>query len=170
MRLVATSFTTVDGVMEGPGWDNHRDGRNAWSLRIQDEETERYNEELLFGADAILLGRATYQIWAAFWPTAAGELRFTERLNEIPKYVVSRTLKRAECNNTRIIRKVPEEIAELKEQPGRELLCYGSADLLASLMEHRLVDEYRLSVYPVILGSGKHLFRDRIDTSYLRLA
>jgi class 3 adenylate cyclase/dihydrofolate reductase len=169
MRLVATSFVTLDGVLEGPGWDEHRDGRNAWALRIQDEETLDYYEELLFGADAILLGRTTYEIWAAFWPTATGELKYSKRLNEIPKYVVSRTLERAEWKNTRIIRKVPEGIVELKALQGGELLCYGSADLLASLMEHQLVDEYRLSVYPLVLGSGKHLFRDRIDTHHLRL-
>ena len=68
MRLIATSFVTVDGVMEGPGFDEHRDGRNAWALRIQDEDTERYNFQLAMGADALLLGRTTYQIWAAFWP------------------------------------------------------------------------------------------------------
>jgi class 3 adenylate cyclase len=87
----------------------------------------------------------------------------------MPKYVVSRSLQRAEWNNTTIIRSVPEEVGALKAQPGGELLCYGSADLLSSLMEHNLVDEYRLSLYPVVLGSGKHLFRDRIDTHHLRL-
>ena len=169
MRLIATSFMTLDGVMEGPGWDEHRDGRNAWALRVQDEEVEQYYHELLFGADAVLLGRKTYQIWAAFWPTAGEDLPPTKRLNDLPKYVVSRTLERADWHNTKIIRTVPDEIAELKAQPGGELPCYGSADLLASLMEHHLVDEYRLSVYPVVLGSGEHLFRDRIDTSHLRL-
>jgi class 3 adenylate cyclase/dihydrofolate reductase len=169
VRLIATSFITLDGVMEGPGGDEHRDGRNAWALRIQDEEVEQYYEELLFGADAILLGRTTYQIWAAFWPTAGEDLPLTKRVNDLPKYVVSRTLERAEWKNTTIIRKVPEGIAELKAQPGGEILCYGSADLLTSLMEHNLVDEYRLSLYPVVLGSGKHLFRDRIDTHHLRL-
>src|SRR5688572_29231350 len=129
--------------MEGPGWDDHRDGRNAWALRIQDEETERYYEELLLGAEAILLGRTTYQLWAAFWPTASGEFALTKRMNDIPKYVVSRTLERADWNNTRVIRKLPDEISDLKAQPGGELICYGSADLLASLLEHHLVDEFR---------------------------
>ena len=169
MRLIATSFVTLDGVMEGPGWDEHRDGRNAWALKVQDEEVEEYYQELLFGADAVLLGRNTYQIWAAFWPTAPEDLPLTKYLNDLPKYVVSRTLDRADWHNTKIIRNVPDEIADLKAQPGGELLCYGSADLLASLMEHDLVDEYRLSLYPVVLGSGKHLFRDRIDTHHLRL-
>ena len=169
MRLIATPFVTLDGVMEGPGWDEHRDGRNAWALKVQDEEVEEYYTELLFGADAVLLGRKTYQIWAAFWPTASEDLPLTKRLNDLPKYVASRTLERAEWQNTKIVRKIPDEIADLKAQAGGELLCYGSADLLASLMEHQLVDEYRLSVYPVVLGSGKHLFRDRIDTHHLRL-
>jgi len=115
------------------------------------------------------LGRKTYQIWAAFWPTADENLPPTKRLNDLPKYVVSRTLERADWQNTTIIRTVPDDIARLKAHPGGELLCYGSADLLASLMEHDLVDEYRLSLYPVVLGSGKHLFLDHIDTSHLRL-
>ena len=171
MRLIATSFITVDGVMEGPGFDEHRDGRNAWALRVQDNETEQYNIDLVRGADAILVGRTTYQIWAAFWPTAeGGDEWLSQRMNEIPKYVVSNTLERADWNNTTILRgDVAAEITRLKEQPGGELVMYGSADLLAELMKHNLVDEYRLLLYPLVLGSGKHLFRDRIDTQYLRL-
>ena len=171
MRLIATSFVTVDGVMEGPGFDEHRDGRNAWALRVQDKETEQYNIDLVRGADAILVGRTTYQIWAAFWPTAeGGDQWLSRRMNEIPKYVVSNTMERADWNNTTILRgDVAGEITRLKEQPGGELVMYGSADLLAELMKHNLVDEYRLLLYPLVLGSGKHLFRDRIDTQYLRL-
>jgi len=86
MKLIVTSFVTLDGVVEGPGWDEHRDGR-AWALRVQGEEDERYNYGQVMAADALLLGRKTWQIWAAFWPTAqAGEL--ADRLNGIPKYVV----------------------------------------------------------------------------------
>ncbi len=170
MRLISTAFVTVDGIIEAPGFDEHRDGRNAWALRVQDEETQEANRELLFGADAILLGRVTYQIWAAFWPTAEGDPDWTRRMNEIPKYVVSSTLQNAEWNNTHIIRgDLATQIGRLKAQPGRELVCYGSADLLVGLMEHGLVDEYRLFVYPVVLGSGKHMFADRIDTQHLRL-
>jgi class 3 adenylate cyclase/dihydrofolate reductase len=169
MRLVVSDFLTVDGVMEAPGFDEHRDGRNTWALRLQDEEAEAWNQQQLFEADAILLGRTTYQIWAAFWPTA-GDDRFSERMNSIPKYVVSRTLDRAEWNNTTLITgDVATEIEKLKAQPGGDILCFGSAQLLTELMAHRLVDEYRLSIYPVVLGSGKHLFRDRIDQHYLRL-
>src|SRR4029079_14270056 len=119
MRLIATSFITVDGVMEGPGFDEHRDGRNAWALRVQDAETEQYNIDLVRGADAILVGRTTYQIWAAFWPTAeGGDEWLSRRMNEIPKYVVSNTLERADWNNPTILRgDVAGEITRLKEQP-----------------------------------------------------
>jgi class 3 adenylate cyclase len=169
MKLVVTDFLTVDGVIEGPGFDEHRDGRNAWALRLQDDEAEEWNQSQLYGAEALLMGRVTYQIWAAFWPSAADN-EFTRRMNAIPKYVVSRTLDRADWSNTTVLRgDVPAEVHDLKAQPGGELLCYGSADLVTELMAHRLVDEYRLSVYPVVLGSGKHLFRDRIDLHYLHL-
>ena len=132
MRLIATSFITLDGVMEAPGYDEHRDGRNAWALRVQDDETEQYNIDLVLGADAVLFGRTTYQIWAAFWPTAPVESPITGPINDIPKYVASKTLERADWNNTTILRgDVAAEIRRLKAQPGGELLLYGSADLLA---------------------------------------
>jgi class 3 adenylate cyclase/dihydrofolate reductase len=170
MRVILSAFITLDGVMEGPGFDEHRDGRNAWALRRQGPEDETWNKEQLLGADAILLGRTTYQIWAAFWPTAGGDDDFSRRMNEIPKYVVSRTLQRADWNNTTILSGDPAaEVETLKARAGGELILYGSADLANALIEHDLVDEYRLPLFPVILGSGKHLFADRIDTHHLRL-
>ncbi|HEY7465030.1 MAG TPA: dihydrofolate reductase family protein [Candidatus Limnocylindria bacterium] len=169
MRLVVTEFLTVDGVMEGPGFDEHHDGRNAWALRLQDDENQHWNIAQLDDAEAILLGRTTYQIWAAFWPTA-GDSRFVQRLNSIPKYVVSQTLEKAEWTNTTVLNgDVAAAVEQLKRQPGGDLLVYGSADLVNELMAHRLVDEYRLMVYPLVLGSGKRLFRDRIELHYLRL-
>jgi class 3 adenylate cyclase/dihydrofolate reductase len=171
VKLIVTAYVTLDGVIEAPGHDEHRDGKNAWALRVQDEEDGRFNKNLVLSADAFLLGRKTYQIWAAFWPTAAGgDEGLTRRINEIPKYVVSNTLKSADWNNSTLISgDVVGEITRLKEQPGGDLLVYGSADLVDTLLEHELVDEYRLLVYPVILGSGKHLFRDGIDLHHLRL-
>ena len=170
MKLVVTAFVTLDGVMEGPGFDEHRSGRNAWALRVQQDEDQVYNMDQAMSADAFLLGRRTWQIWAAFWPTATADNEFTERMNSIPKYVVSNTLKRADWNNSTIISgDVPGAIRKLKAQPGGDLLVYGSADLVDELLAHDLVDEYRLLVYPVILGSGKRMFRDRIDTHHLRL-
>ena len=116
------------------------------------------------------MGRKTYQIWAAFWPTLSLDLPFSRRMNEIPKYVVSNTLKQVDWTNSTILRgDVEERVGELKRQPGGDIIVYGSADLLAELMKHDLIDEYRLQVYPVVLGSGKPLFPDGIDTRYLRL-
>ncbi|HEV8698235.1 MAG TPA: dihydrofolate reductase family protein [Candidatus Limnocylindrales bacterium] len=171
MKLVVTSFVTVDGIVEAPGFDEHRSGRNAWALRVQNDEDQVYNKDLAMSADAFLLGRRTWQIWAAFWPTmSGGDPEMTEFMNSVPKYVVSNTLKRADWNNSTIISgDVAAEVAKLKAQPGGELLVYGSPDLVDELLRHDLVDEYRLAVYPVILGSGKRLFRDRIDTHHLRL-
>ena len=169
VRLIVTAFTTLDGVVEGPGFDEHRDGKNAWALRIQDEEDEEYNTAQVFSADAFLLGRKTFQIWAAFWPTAPpGDI--TTRVNEIPKYVVSKTLTNADWSNSTLISDdVVAEVRRLKEQPGEELVVYGSPSLVDLLVEHDLVDEYRVLVYPIILGSGKHLFRDGIDIHHLGL-
>jgi class 3 adenylate cyclase/dihydrofolate reductase len=170
MNLVVTSFVTVDGIVEAPGFDEHRSGRNAWALRVQNEEDEEYNTAQVASADALLLGRRTWQIWAAFWPTATTENDLAERMNGIPKYVVSNTLKRADWSNTTIISgDVPAQVRKLKAKPGGDLMVYGSPDLVDELLRHDLVDEYRLLVYPVILGNGKRLFRDRIDTHHLRL-
>ena len=171
MKLVVTAFVTVDGVIEAPGFDEHRDGKNAWALRVQNEEDGWFNRNHVFSADAFLLGRKTYQIWAAFWPTATGDEELAKRVNEIPKDVVSNTLTRADWTNSTLISgDVVSQIARLKAQPGGDLLVYGSADLVDTLLGNDLIDEFRLLLYPVILGSGKHLFRDGIDTHHLRLA
>jgi class 3 adenylate cyclase/dihydrofolate reductase len=171
MRLVVTAFVTLDGIIEAPGFDEHRSGRNAWALRFQTDEDEVFNKAQAMDAEAFLLGRRTWQIWAAFWPTqSVGDQELIEQMNSIPKYVVSNTLKRADWNNTTIISgDIAAGVARLKEQPGGDLLVYGSPDLVDELLRHELVDEYRLLIYPIILGSGKRLFRDRIDTHYLRL-
>jgi len=170
MRLIVTDFVTVDGVIEAPGFDEHRDGRNAWALRVQGEDDEQFNLHQIFTADGFLLGRKTYQIWAAFWPTVTVDEGLAKRMHEVPKYVVSKTLDRADWNNSTLISgDVAEAVTRLKEQPGGDLLVFGSADLVDTLLEHDLIDEYRLLFYPVILGSGKHLFRDGIDTHHLRL-
>jgi class 3 adenylate cyclase/dihydrofolate reductase len=170
VQLVVTAFVTLDGVIEAPGFDEHRDGRNAWALRVQNEDDERYNRHQAFTADAYLLGRKTYQIWAAFWPTATGDEELAERVNGIPKYVVSNTLTRADWSNSTLIRgDVVAQVIDLKRRPGGDLVVYGSPDLVDLLLKHDLVDEYRLLIYPTILGTGKHMFRDGIDTHYLQL-
>lgn len=169
-RVIVSEFVTLDGVMEAPGHEEHQDGRNAWALLGASEDQQRFKAEELFAAGAILLGRMTYQIFATFWPSAPGDPEFASRMNSIEKYVVSTTLKEAEWNNTVILRgDIAEEVSKLKQQRGGDIVIYGSADLVNALMKHDLIDEYRLLVFPVVLGSGKRLFRDESDTSHLRL-
>ena len=174
VKLVVTSFMTLDGIVEAPGFDEHRTGRNAWALRIQGDEDQVFNKEHVLGADALLMGRRTWQIWAAFWPTAAAsgaDPELADWMNRIPKYVVSNTLKRADWSHSTIVSgDIPTEVRKLKAQPGGDLLVYGSPDLVDELLREEAIDEYRILVFPVILGSGKRLFRDRIDTHHLRLA
>jgi class 3 adenylate cyclase/dihydrofolate reductase len=169
-KLVVSEFVTLDGVMEAPGFEEHRAGRNAWALRVQDAESQQFALEQVLDAGALLMGRTTYEIWAAFWPSAGGDEAFARRMNEIPKFVVSSTLDHLEWSNSTLLRAdLAASLAELKRQPGGDILVYGSADLVAELVQRELVDEYRLMLFPVILGAGKHLFRDEIDTRHLRL-
>ncbi len=168
-RLVVTDFITVDGIIEAPGMEEHRTGRNAWALRVTSDELEAYNRQQAFDAGALLLGRVTYQIWAAFWPTApAGE--FTERMNSMPKYVASRSLRSVEWSGARLLGgDLGEELRRLKVEIAGDILCYGSGGLVDELLRLDLIDEYRLILFPVILGSGGHLFRDEIPERHLRL-
>ncbi len=169
-RLIASEFVTLDGVMQAPGHDEHPDGKNAWALAHATEDQQRFKIDEVFAVEAILLGRVTYQIFAAFWPTAPRDEGFADRMNGIQKYVVSRSLKESSWSNTTIISEDPvEAIAKLKQEPGGDIVLYGSADLLNALLDADLVDELRLMVFPVILGSGKRLFRDERDTTHLRL-
>lgn len=170
-RLIASEFVTLDGVMEAPGHEEHRDGKNAWALQYAAEEQQKYKVDEIFAADALLLGRVTYQIFAAFWPTAPSDEGFTDRMNSIRKYVVSSTLNEATWNNSTLIKgNVSEQIRKLKQEPGQDILLHGSADLFNGLMHADLIDEYRIMVFPVVLGSGKRLFREGNDISHLRLA
>ena len=169
-RLIVSEFVTLDGVMEAPGFEEHRSGRNAWALRLSDDDMQRYKRQEIREAAAILLGRTTYQIWAAFWPSLKDDEAFGRRMNDIPKYVVSSTLMGADWVNSTILPgDVGTEVAALKRRIEGEIVVNGSADLVAELMKRDLVDEYRLMVFPVVLGSGKRLFHDEIDTSHLRL-
>jgi class 3 adenylate cyclase/dihydrofolate reductase len=169
-RVIATEFVTLDGVMEAPGHDPHPDGKNAWALKYATEDQQQLKVEEVLAADALLLGRVTYQIFASFWPAAPRDEGFADKMNSIKKYVVSRTMKEATWENTTIISAAPAEaIAKLKGEPGRDILLMGSADLLNSLIRTDIVDEYRLMVFPVVLGSGKRLFRDASETTHLQL-
>jgi class 3 adenylate cyclase/dihydrofolate reductase len=168
-RLVVSEFMTMDGIMEAPGFEEHQAGRNAWALRLMGDDAEEHNRAEVLTTSAYLLGRKTYQIWAAFWPTATGDQEFSARMNSIPKYVVSRTLERADWINSTVIRgDLSTEIPKLKREVEGDIVVIGSADLVAELLRLDLVDEVRLMVFPVILGSGKRLFRDG-DVRHMRL-
>ncbi len=168
-KVVLSMYVTLDGVMEDPGGAEGFE-HGGWSMQFFDEDAAIYAREQLFASDALLLGRVTYQGFAAAWPSMTDEAGFADRMNSLPKYVVSTTLDEAEWNNSTLIKEnVAEEVAKLKQQPGQDILIYGSGGLVHTLMQYDLIDEFRLWVHPVVLGSGKRLFGDGSDTTLLRL-
>ena len=175
MRLTATTFLTLDGVMQAPGGpDEDRSGgfeHGGWSFPYPDEDFGRLVTGWFEQADAFLLGRRTYEIFAAFWPRVTEEADpVASRLNTLHKYVASRTLQTVSWQGAELLRgDLAEAVARLKARPGRELQVHGSGDLLQTLMAHDLVDEHRLLVYPVVLGSGRRLFRDGAPPRSLKL-
>ncbi len=160
-KLVVTEFITLDGIIEDPG-GSEGTPHGGWSFRFPTPDGEQFKFEELLAADVQLLGRVTYEGFAAAWPgmeEAAGE--FGKRMNSMPKVVVSTTLTDPAWNNTTVISgDVPAEVAKLKEQSQGDVLVQGSAALIGTLAEHDLVDEYHLVVHPIVLGSGKRLFKE----------
>jgi dihydrofolate reductase len=170
-RVVVTEFLTLDGVFEDPGGGETFE-HGGWSFKFdRGEDGDRFKFDELMAADAQLLGRKTYEGFARAWPTMeAGE--FGKRMNSMPKYVVSSTLAPEDAtweNSTVISDDVPARIAELKESIERDILVAGSAELIRTLAAHQLVDEYRLMVFPIVLGAGRRLFPDGSPQSVLRL-
>ena len=157
-KLVVTEFITLDGVIEDPGGSENLD-RGGWAFQFdRGEEGNKFKLDEVLEAEAQLLGRVTYEGFAAAWPTRTDEFGFAERMNTMRKYVVSSTLQDLTWDNsTRIDGDVAEEVAKLKEQVAGEILVAGSATLVRALIEHDLVDELRLMVFPTVLGRGKRL-------------
>lgn len=162
-KVILLVMMTLDGYFDGLG-----EGLEKIDWHHADEEWEDYSVETLSAAGTLLFGRKTYVGFAAFWPTQEGEV--ARLLNEIEKIVVSTTLTEATWQNTRLVREhVPEVVAELKAQPGKPIIVFGSADLAATLMQHNLIDEYRIAVNPVVLSDGTPLFKSSIGRRELRL-
>jgi dihydrofolate reductase len=161
MRLVATEYLSLDGIFEEPG---------QWSFPFFSDEAAQFKWRELQRSDALLLGRRTYEGFAAAWPTMEDTGEFGVKMNAMPKYVVSATLEKAEWSGSTIVRgDVAGEIGRLKEKPGGDLLLAGSARLLSWLSSLKLVDLYRFMVHPIVLGTGARLFADGIDRTVLEL-
>jgi dihydrofolate reductase len=173
-KLVVIEFLSLDGVLQAPGDPNEdTEGgfqHGGWQRPYFDDVLGAGAAEGMAATDAHLFGRKTYEIMAAYWPTAPRDDPFAQHLNSTPKYVASKTLKNLEWQNSTLLKgDVGEEVANLKQQPGRNIGVLGSADLVQTLMEHDLVDEYSLAVFPIVLGSGKRLFRESDQTRSMRL-
>jgi dihydrofolate reductase len=168
-KVIVSEYVSLDGVMEDPGGAEQFE-HGGWTIPYWNDEIAKFQFDGLFASDALLLGRATYQEFAKAWPSQTDEAGFADRMNSLPKYVVSTTLEAMEWNNSRLIKgNIAEEVAKLKQQPGQDILIYGSGELVRTLMHHDLIDEYRLLVYPVVLGSGKRLFQDASKTTLSRV-
>jgi dihydrofolate reductase len=167
-RIVVTEFVSLDGVVEAPGGgEDFKYG--GWTFEIsRGDEGDAFKLEETMSSTALLLGRKTYEGFAAAWPSRDGE--FADKFNSMPKYVVSRTLRSPEWNNTTVLDgDVLLAVAELKEQLNGDIVVHGSPQLVQTLLEHDLIDELRLMVYPVVLGSGKRLWGETSDKKPLRL-
>jgi dihydrofolate reductase len=167
-RIVVTEFVSLDGVMEDPG-GSEQTKHGAWTFEFdRGDKGNKFKLDETMGSDALLLGRVTYEGFADAWPSREGE--FADTFNTMPKYVVSNTLERTDWDNSTILSgDVVEQVSKLREQPGGDIVVHGSARLVQTLLENDLVDELRLMVFPVVLGSGKRLFGDTSDKKTLRL-
>jgi len=155
-KIVVTEFISLDGVIEAP---------HEWHFPFRSDDMTKFKDDELFTTDALLLGRITYEAFAAVWPgrepAKPEEDPFTHRFNALPKYVVSNTLRKAEWKNSHIINgDVESALTRLKQQPGQDIVVHGSARLSQWLFANDMVDEYRLLVHPIVLGKGQRLFSD----------
>ncbi len=166
-RIVVTEFISVDGVIEDPG-GSEGTKHGGWSFKFQDPEGFKFKLQELKDHDAQLLGRTTYEGFAEAWPGREDEMGFAEKMNAMPKYVVSSTLKDPTWNNTTVISL--DDVAGLKEQEGGDIIVHGSPSLVQGLLARGLIDELRLMMFPVVLGYGKRLFGELEDMAPLKLA
>jgi dihydrofolate reductase len=163
-KLIVSAWVTLDGVFDA-------DTMDKWYAPFDSADRKAYISEGISEADTIILGRTTYEMLASFWPHQKNDdMGPASKLNSVPKYVVSSTLKKADWNNTTIIKdNVVEEITKLKQKPGTEIQIEGSATLVKSLIKANLIDEYRFLVHPIMMGSGKRFFKAGMHTTGLTL-
>jgi dihydrofolate reductase len=157
-KLVESTFVTLDGVISSP---------EKWGPPYWDDEHNSYAHDLLFASDALLLGRATYEGFAEAWPSRTGD-EYSDRINSLPKHVASTTLQETGWNATLITGDVADEVAELKRQPGENILKFGTGQLDRALIERNLVDEFHFWFFPIVAGSGERLL-DGLDVTHLKL-
>src|SRR5712692_7193894 len=168
-KIITTTWVTLDGFIAGPN--------EEMDWVIVDEEMGKYEDDVVSAADTLLLGRVTYQSFAGSWPkvpedptSPKGLIEYAHKLNAMRKIVFSKTLESVEWNNSRLVKEVlPEDITKLKQEPGRDMVIYGSASIVRALTNLGLIDEYQLLVHPVVLGSGKPLFQDIKNQVKLKL-
>src|ERR1700694_397205 len=160
-RVIVSTYVTLDGRV---------DEVQDWVVPYDDDGVARYHTDLLMNSDGLLLGRKTYELFAAIWPARSGELPYVDKLNSMAKYVASATLRDLGWENSHLIEgDVAEGVARLKQQPGQHLVLDGCHDLMHSLLEHDLIDEYRILVHPVLLGKGRSFLKDRAERVNLDL-
>ena len=172
-KLIVNMFVTLDGVMQAPGGpDEDREGgfeHGGWQAPLLDQASGQVSEDQTARSDALLLGRKTSDIFASYWPKATTDLEIAAKLNSMPKYVASKTLDHVEWNNSTLLEgDVKDAVPRLKEQHD-EIITFGSAGLIQTLLRHDLIDDLNLWVYPLLLGSGKRLFADGTIPTALRL-
>jgi dihydrofolate reductase len=168
-KIVVSQFVSLDGVIEDPGGSEKWD-RGGWAFKYErGPEGDQFKLDEVMTADALLLGRVTYEGFAEAWPSRKDE--FADKFNGMRKYVVSTTMDEAEWNNSIVVKPdaLVDTVTKLRQEPGGDVLVNGSAQLVEALRANDLVDEYRLMVFPTVLGGGKRLFADDGDVSALRL-
>jgi dihydrofolate reductase len=166
--VVVTEFITLDGVIEDPGGSEGFE-RGGWAFQFErGEEGDKFKLDELMTAEAQLLGRRTYEGFAEAWPSRTDEMGFAAKMNSMPKYVVSTTIGEPSWENTTVLRDV-DEVARIRDEHKGEILVAGSAALVHALVDRGLVDELRLMIFPVVLGSGKRLFADGVERQQFRI-
>ena len=167
-KLIAVEYLSLDGGMEDPGPTGDFEYR-GWTMPYWNDELAKYQSDLLFASDALLLGRVTYEAFAAAWPSRSGD-PFTDHINRMPKFVASRTLQEPLSWNATLLKgDIVEEVRKLKQQAGKNILIYGSSELVNSLMQLRVIDAYHIMLYPLALRKGRRFIRDGGDKITLTL-